>query len=37
MLVIDFLEILGCSLVAFSIVVVIFEKGGKGGNQVHIR
>lgn len=29
MIIVDFLEILGCALVAFAIVITLFEKGGK--------
>lgn len=34
MIIVDFLEIFGCALVAYAIVTIIFWKGGQDGRKI---
>lgn len=34
MILIDLLEIIGCGLVAYAIVITLFEKGGKNKHEI---
>lgn len=36
MIIVDFLEIFGCALVAYAIVTIIFGKGGENGSKIQI-
>lgn len=37
MILIDLLEILGCALATYAIVITLFEKGGNHKHEIHLR